>query len=303
MSWNHNHQHGHSAHGYNRSFALGIVLNIIYIVVEAGYGLSVGSLALLADAAHNLSDVFGLVLAWGGYYLCQLKPNSRYTYGWRSSSIMAAFFNALLLLVAVGGISWEAIGRFSDPVEVPGFTIMIVAGIGVVINSITAVLFIRGQKEDINIRGAFLHMAADAVVSVGVVIGGLLTVLFGFGWIDPVLSLLIAVVIFGGTWGLLKDSTSLALQAVPPGIDPGVVTGFFSKQPEVAEIHDLHIWGISTRETALTCHLVIPKENDTDLFLRRMQTELHDRFGIEHMTIQIERDRDGGCPQAPDDVV
>lgn len=299
----HNHQHSHAPANYNRIFAFGILLNITYVAVEAGIGFAVDSLALLADAGHNLSDVLGLLLAWAGHYLSQRKPTARLTYGLRSSSILAAFFNALLLMAAVGAIAWEAIKRFSDSVEVPGTTIMIVAGVGVVVNLLTAVMFLRGRHEDINIRGAFLHMAADAGVSVGVVVAGLLTSVFGWLWLDPSISLVIAGVILLGTWGLFKESTSLILQAVPAGIDPVAVGEYLNELPGVQEFHDLHIWAMSTTETALTVHLVVPDEENADAFIQSACHGLHDQFGIEHATLQIERKSDNGCPLAPTDVV
>ncbi len=299
------HDHCHHHVNFNRAFALGVLLNTIYIVVEVGYGLAIGSLALLADAGHNLSDVLGLLLAWAGHYLATLKPTARHTYGFRSSSILAALSNALILLVAIGGIAWEAVRRLADPVEVPGTTVMLVAAIGVVINTFTALLFFKGGQDDLNIRGAFWHMAADAGISLGVVIGGFLTYQFGFRWIDSAISLMIVVVIFMGTWRLLRESLSLALHAVPGGIDPAQVEEYLNQIPGVQDVHDLHIWALSTTETAMTAHLVIPVSEGlvTDQLLTDASSSLQQRFKIHHTTLQIERDADHFCPQASADTV
>jgi cobalt-zinc-cadmium efflux system protein len=290
-SHNHTHNHGHS-HGpadYNRAFAIGVALNVAYIVVEATYGFLAGSLALLADAGHNLSDVLGLLLAWGANYLVQRKPTKRHTYGWRKSTILAALTNAIILLVAMGGIAWEAVRRFGDPSPVAGRTIVIVAAIGVVINTATALLFLSGRKKDLNIRGAFLHMAADAGVSAGVVVAGVVILTTGWLWIDPVVSLVITAIILIGTWGLLRDSFNLALDAVPAGINPEAVKTYLTDLPGVTGVHDLHIWAMSTSETALTVHLVKPDAKDDDRLIGQASKELHYRFGIEHITIQWER--------------
>lgn len=288
---NHTHDQGHSQApaDYNRAFAIGVALNVIYIVVEASYGFLAGSLALLADAGHNLSDVLGLLLAWGANYLVQRKPTQRHTYGWRKSTILAALANAIILLVAMGAIAWEAVQRFSDPAPVAGKTIIVVAAIGVVINTATALLFLSGRKKDLNIRGAFLHMAADAGVSAGVVVAGVIILATGWLWIDPVVSLTITAIILVGTWGLLRDSFNLALDAVPAGIDPEAVKTYLSDLPGVNGVHDLHIWAMSTSETALTVHLLKPDARDDDTLIEQASRELHDRFGIEHITIQWER--------------
>ncbi len=288
---NHTHDHGHShaPTNYNRAFAIGVALNVVYIAVEATYGILADSLALLADAGHNLSDVLGLLLAWGANYLVQRKPTERHTYGWRKSTILAALTNAIILLVAMGGIAWEAVRRFSDPSPVAGKTVIIVAAIGVVINTATALLFLSGRKTDLNIRGAFLHMAADAGVSAGVVLAGVVILATGWPWIDPVVSLTITAIILVGTWGLLRDSFNLALDAVPAGIDPEAVKTYLSDLPGVTGVHDLHIWAMSTSETALTVHLVKPDARDDDTLIEQASRELHDRFGIEHITIQWER--------------
>jgi len=288
---NHTPDHGHS-HGpadYNRAFAIGIALNVTYVLVEATYGFLAGSLALLADAGHNLSDVLGLLLAWGANYLVQRKPTERHTYGWRKSTILAALTNAIILLVAMGGIAWEAVRRFNDPSPLAGKTIIIVAAIGVVINTATALLFLSDRKKDLNIRGAFLHMAADAGVSAGVVLAGVIILTTGWLWIDPAVSLVITAIILVGTWGLLRDSFNLALDAVPAGIDPEAVKSYLSDLPGVSGVHDLHIWAMSTSETALTVHLLKPDAGDDDTLIEQASRQLHDRFGIEHITIQWER--------------
>ncbi len=266
-----------------------MAFNVIYIVVEATYGVLAGSLALLADAGHNLSDVLGLLLAWGANYLVQRKPTKRHTYGWRKSTILAALTNAIVLLVAMGGIAWEAVRRFNDPSPVTGKTVIIVAAIGVVINTATALLFLSGRKEDLNIRGAFLHMAADAGVSAGVVVAGVVILTTGWLWIDPVVSLIITAIIVAGTWGLLHDSFNLALDAVPAGINPEAVKSYLAELPGVTGVHDLHIWAMSTSETALTVHLLKSDTDDDDTLIKQASRELHEQFGIDHITIQWER--------------
>jgi cobalt-zinc-cadmium efflux system protein len=298
------HSHDRSPANYNTAFGLGVALNVGYVACEAVFGLLNNSLSLLADAGHNLSDVLGLLLAWGGYALSKFGPSERRTYGWRGSTILAALFNALLLLAAIGGIVWEAVRRVRDPQPVPGLIVMWVAAVGVAVNAATALLFMAGRKEDLNIRGAFLHMAADAGVSLGVVIAGLLISRTGLAWIDPVTSLLIAAVVFVGTWGLLRDSVNLAMQAVPEGIDLGEVRAYLAGLPGVSEVHDLHVWAMSTTETALTAHLVKHDPVGDDDLLAAAAAALHDRFGIEHTTIQIERDTfPYECPQAPAEAV
>jgi len=282
--------HNHSHHSdYNKAFAFGIVLNIIYVIVEFSYGLAINSMALIADAGHNLSDVLGLVLAWIASRLAKTTPTKTRTYGLRKSTILAALFNAVILLIAVGAITVEAIRKFIEPEPVAGNVIMIVAGIGVVINTITALLFVSGRKKDINIKGAFLHMAADAAVSLGVVLAGLAISLTHLYWIDPVISLIIVVVITIGTWGLLKESFFLSMDAVPQSISFDDVTDFLNAIEGVKEVHDLHIWAMSTTEIALTAHLVMPAVPEDDLFLKKVCSQLHDKFGIEHTTIQIEK--------------
>lgn len=280
--------HDHAPADFNRAFAIGIALNIAFVGIEAFYGWRVNSLALLADAGHNFSDVIGLVLAWGGALAVKLRPNARHTYGWQRGTILAAFANALLLLVAMGSLAWEAVGRISTPEPMQGITIMAVAGVGIVINTVTALLFMRGSKSDLNIRGAFLHMVADALVSVGVVVAGALALWFGWDWLDPVVSLLIAAIILLGTWGLFRQSLHLLFDGVPQGIDLFAVRSYLESLPGVAHVHDLHVWAMSTSHIAMTAHLVMPKGSPGDAFLQEITDALHDRFEIVHPTIQIE---------------
>lgn len=303
------HHHGHShapQAGHGRAFAIGIALNLIFVAIEAGYGFWADSMALLSDAGHNLSDVLGLAIAWGAALLARRGPTERFTYGLRSSSILAALFNALLLLVAVGGIAWESIERLIEPAPVAAGAIMIVAGIGIVVNGLTAFLFMGGHT-DLNIRGAFLHMVVDAAVSLGVVLGGLAILLTGATWIDPILSLVIAAVIVWGTWSLLKQSLTLSLQGVPSGIAVSDVRQMLERMPGVARVHHLHVWAVSTTEAALTAHLVMPDGHPGDHFLAEAQQELKARFGIGHATLQIEihapghQDHGQHCPLQPHD--
>ncbi|MGG5252074.1 cation diffusion facilitator family transporter [Neobacillus sp. SM06] len=288
-SHNHSHGHSHAPANYGFAFGFGIILNTIFIIVEITYGILADSLALLADAGHNISDVLGLVIAWIAVWLGKKAPSQKRTYGFKRSSILAALFNAVFLLVAIGAIAWEAIQRFSSPQPVAGKTVILVALIGILINSLTAVLFMAGRKNDLNIRGAFLHMAADALVSLGVVIAGFIILWTGWQWIDPVVSLLIVVVIFLGTWGLLKESINLSLDAVPEGIDITKIKEYLSSLPTVLEVHDLHVWAMSTTESALTVHLIRSEIEDNDQLLQKLTQELHDQFAIEHATIQIEK--------------
>jgi cobalt-zinc-cadmium efflux system protein len=293
-----NHHHDHAPANYDRAFAIGIALNVSYVVVEAVFGVLAGSLALLADAGHNLTDVLSLLLAWGASRLSQMQPTERYTYGLRSSSILASLVNAIILLIAIGAIAWEAIRRFHQPQEIPGGTVMAVAALGVLINAATALLFVKGRESDLNIKGAFLHMTADAGVSLGVVVAGFAIIKTGFYWIDPVTSLVIVAIIAVGTWGLLRDSACLALQAVPPGTDPNKVNEYLGALPEVVSVHDLHIWPMSTTETALTAHLEMPNGGADDKFLNDVCAHLHREFGIEHSTLQIEQNAKA-CSLAP----
>ena len=293
------HHHHHAAPDYNRAFAVGVALNVIFVVIEVTYGVIADSLALLTDAGHNLSDVLGLLLAWGASYLARKKPSRRRTYGYSRATILASMFSGLLLLAAVAVISWEAVNRFFTPSEPVGKTIMIVAGIGVLINSITAWFFVSGKDHDLNIRGAYLHMAADALVSLGVVVSGFVIWQFGLNWFDPLSSLLIAVVIFWSTWGLLRDSLNLAIDAVPRGLDPEEIRNWLSAQPGVEGMHDLHIWPISTTNTALTAHLLMPEPPANDEFLHNLAQQLQERFKISHATFQIERgDNEHPCKQS-----
>jgi cobalt-zinc-cadmium efflux system protein len=243
----HSHSHSHGAN-YNHAFIIGITLNVLFVLAEAFYGWQADSLALLSDAGHNLSDVLGLLMAWGGFYLARLRPNQKHTYGLGRATMMAALFNALILLVAIGGIAWEAISRFSHPVPIQGGIVMLVAAVGVVINGITAWLFMSGNKDDLNLRGAFLHMAADALVSLGVVIAGALYIWSGWTWLDPAISLVIAVVILLGTWGLLHQSLHLSLDGVPASIELDKVKDHLLALPEVSDVHDLHVWAMSTSD-------------------------------------------------------
>lgn len=286
------HDHDHSAPpaDHNRAFAVGILLNLAFVAVEAGYGVRAHSLALVADAGHNLSDVLGLSLAWGASILVVRNRTARRTYGLRRSSILAALANALFLLIAIGGIVWEAWQRLRSPEPIASGTVMLVAAIGIVVNTATALLFLRGRAKDVNIRGAFLHMAADAAVSAGVVGAALIIQRTGAQWIDPVAGLVIAAIITIGTWGLLRDSVDLAMDAVPAGIAPEEVEAYLGTLPGVAGVHDLHIWGMSTTHVALTAHLVCPEISNDDKMLSEASHELHHRFGIEHMTLQVERD-------------
>jgi cobalt-zinc-cadmium efflux system protein len=289
MAHHHSHSHSHAPRTFNRAFAIGVVLNVLYVIIEAAAGFRVDSLSLLADAAHNLTDVLGLLIAWGAAYLSSLKPTSRHTYGFRNSSVLGAVLNGLLLLVAVGGIVVEAVERFRNPEAIPGMAVIWVAGAGVLINGMTTALFVKGREHDLNIRGAFLHMAADTAVSLGVVIAGLAILWTGQNWIDPAVSLFVAAVVFWSTWGLLRDSMHLAMQGVPAGIDPSAVQAYLEALPGITAVHDLHIWGMSTTESALTVHLVKPTVEDDDPLLHRIVKELHDEFQIEHVTVQIER--------------
>ena len=286
-----------------RQIFCGIGLNSAFVVVEAVYGVLAGSMALVADAGHNLSDVLGLMIAWAASVLSARPPSARFTYGFKSSSILAALGNASLLMVALGAILVETIRRLIAPEAVAGGPVMAVAAVGIVINTVTALLFMRGRHDDINLRGAYLHMAADAAVSAGVVAAGFLITLTGARWIDPVTSLVIVGVIAVGTWGLLKDSLRMGLHAVPASIDEQKVLAFLAAQPGVEAVHDLHIWPMSTTETALTAHLVMPGGFPGDAFLMEIAHELDDDFGIGHATVQVETLEGSGCTLANAHVV
>ncbi|MBS0262269.1 MAG: cation transporter [Planctomycetes bacterium] len=293
------HVHNHECHGhqhappasFQRAFALGVALNTGFVVIEAATGIWSHSTALIADAGHNLSDVLGLLIAWGAARLGAVGPNERHTYGLKRTSILAALLNALVLLLVTGGIGWEAIGRLAEPVPVTGTTMMVVAAIGVLINGATALLFMSGRHHDVNIRGAFLHMAADAAVSVGVVVSGALVTWLGWVWVDAVTSLVIVAVILASTSSLFWESINLALDAVPKNIDAAAVRDYLRQLPGITDVHDLHIWGISTTETALTVHLVKPDGIIDDAILDEIEGTLRSRFHILHPTVQLERGR------------
>ena len=304
------HSHGHGqAHGhvhtpasFGKAFAIGITLNIALVVAEATYGYIGNSTALLADAGHNLSDVLGLVVAWGASIAAKRAPSGRFTYGLRASTILAALANAVFLLVATGAIGWEAILRLQHPEPVAGITVMVVAGIGILINGFTALLFARGRKDDINIEGAYLHMAADAAVSLGVVVSAALIIWTGWLWLDPVTSLVICATILWSTTSLLRGSIDMSMAAAPRGTDLAAIRAFLLARPGVSGIHDLHVWPISTTETALTCHLVMPA-GAGDAFLMETAQILKSTYRIGHTTLQVETHPDNGCALAPDDVV
>lgn len=298
------HGHGHSANNYNRAFIISVALNAGFVVAEVVYGLLANSLALLADAGHNLSDVLGLLLAWGASILVRRQPTPRRTFGFRRSSIFAALINATFLLIACGAIGLEAIQRFRNPSPVEGGTVILVAAIGIAVNTISALMFVSGRKSDLNIRGTFLHLAADAIVSLGVVLTGIAIVFPGWQWLDPAVSLAITIVIVIGTWQLFRESFDLMLDAVPEGIEPLAVRTYLVERPEVTQVHDLHIWAMSTTEVALTAHLITPAGHPGDAFLSQICQELHHHFGIEHATIQIELgDPNAVCALACEDKV
>ena len=294
MGGDHRHNHAHAPDAFDRAFLIGIVLNGGFVVVEAVYGFAANSMALLADAGHNLGDVLGLVVAFIGARLVRRRASARFTYGLKKSSILAALVNALLLLVAVGGIGTEAIHRLVQPQAVDGATVMAVAAIGILVNSATALMFARGRKGDLNVRGAYLHMVADAAVSAGVVAAGALTVWTGERWIDPAASLAVGAIILWGTWGLLAEATAMTLAGTPRGIDPAEVGAALEQLPGVAGTHHLHIWPLSTTETAMTVHLMVGDSVDRDRILAIANAAIHARFGIDHMTIQVERAPGGG---------
>jgi len=290
-SHTHNHSEGHHHPTFNnksRIFGITICLNLIYVGVEFGYGLVTNSTALIADAGHNTSDVLGLVLSWSAVILTRKQPNKRYTYGLRSTSILAALANAMLLLVACGAIAWEALHRFSEPPVIAGLTVSIVASIGIVINGLSALLLMKDNKNDLNMRGAYLHMAADTAVSLAVVIAGFTMIYTNWYWLDPVMSLVIVVVIVIGTWSLLRESLQLALSAVPAQIDALAIDEYLCQLKGVSEIHDLHIWGLSTTENALTVHLVMPNGHPGDAFMDEIVLTLKEQHSVHHSTLQIE---------------
>jgi cobalt-zinc-cadmium efflux system protein len=296
-------EHGHHHHGdpNSRAFGIAIALNTLYVVVEFAYGFIANSTALMADAGHNLADVMGLLMAGGAAILARRRPSGRYTYGLRSTSILAALANAMFLLVACGAIAWEAVLRFSQPPAVAGTLVMVVAGIGIAINGLSAWLFMRGSHDDINIRGAYLHMAADAAVSLGVVIAGAIMLFTGWYWLDPAVSLVIVAVVVMGTWGLLRESVHLALSAVPGNVELAEVEAYLRQCQGVADVHDLHIWGMSTTETALTVHLVMPEGYPGDVFMDEITHTLKARFSVQHSTLQVEQGTtDHACTLHPE---
>ena len=290
----HDHGHHHPPKDFGTAFAIGVALNSVFVVVEAVFGFLYGSMALVADAGHNLSDVLALLLAWAANIAAKRPPSERFTYGFKSSTILAALANAALLAVAIGAILFETFHRLFEPQEPQGMVMVIVAGIGILINAGTAALFMRGQ-DDLNIKGAYLHMAADALVSVGVVAAGAAILFTGFWWIDPVVSLAIVAIIAWSTWGLAKDSIKMGLLAVPARIDVSEVRAHLAGLEGVKTVHDLHIWPMSTTETALTAHLVMPGATCSDAFLHEVAHSLQDRFGINHATIQVERGESDEC--------
>ena len=292
--------HAHAPKNFGPAFAIGIGLNTAFVVIEAIYGYLSNSMSLVADAGHNLSDVLGLAAAWIAAILVRRRASARFTYGYRGSSILAALFNAVFLLIAMGAVIWEALVRLVHPEPVAGVTVMVVAGIGILVNGLTAWLFASGAKGDINIRGAFLHMAADAAISAGVVLAGLVIQLTGLLWLDPAVSLVVAALVVWATWGLLRDSVAMSLDAVPPEISPDAVTGFLLERPGVAALHDLHIWPMSTTSVALTVHLVMQEDHQSHRlpgngFLNETAEGLRTRFGIGHATLQIEEAGGPAC--------
>jgi cobalt-zinc-cadmium efflux system protein len=304
MRGGHDHQHHTQAPvHYGRTFAIATALNVALVAAQVVYGLLTNSLALLADAGHNFGDVMGLVMAWGAFAVADWRPSDRFTYRLRAASILSAFANGLILLVATGAIAWEAVQRFMAPEPVATGTVIIVAACAVVVNGVSAWMLSRGSQSDLNMRGAFLHMLADAGVSVAVIAAAAGIRLTGWQWLDPAVSLLISVVILIGTWRLLREALRLSLNAAPSHIDPAEVQRYLRSLPEVAEVHDLHIWAMSTTETALTCHLVTPAGHPGDEFLRRVALELKHKFEIGHTTVQIELSDGGQCALQPDSVV
>ena len=293
LAHSHDQEHGHAPANFGRAFAIGVALNSLFVVVEAGFGFASGAVALIADAGHNLSDVLSLLIAWAASVMAARPASEGFTYGYKSSSILAAMANAAILLVAIGAILLESVDRLLHPAAVEGWTMIAVAAVGIVVNGVTALLFARGRKHDINIRGAFLHMAADALVSLGVVGAGAIILWTGLSWLDPATSLVIVAVIGWGTWGLLRDSVKMGLLAVPEGIDERRVHAFLAGLPGVSAVHDLHIWPMSTTETAFTAHLVMPEGHPGDDALHDIAHELEHRFEIHHTTIQIELGGEG----------
>jgi cobalt-zinc-cadmium efflux system protein len=300
----HHHAHEHGVASVGRAFLVGIGLNLAFVAVEVVCGLLAHSMALLADAGHNLGDVLGLGLSWGATALARLKPSSRRTFGFRRSTIVASVANALILLFVTGGLTWESIRRLVEPERPRGLTMIVVAMVGAVVNGVSALLFMRGREKDLNLRSAFLHLASDAALAVGVAVAGGVILLTGWLWVDPVVSIVLALTILAGTWSLMAKSLNLMLDAVPERIDPEAVRSFLGGLPQVVEVHDLHIWAMSTTETALTAHLVMPGAACGPTFLSDACKELHDRFGIDHSTLQIDpQEAPSPCALAPDEIV
>jgi cobalt-zinc-cadmium efflux system protein len=301
---NHGHAHDHGLLDFGRAFAIAATLNIALVAAQVVFGVLANSVALIADAGHNLGDVLGLLLAWGAHGMARWLPTKRYTYGFRSASILAALFNGIILLVATGAIAWEAVRRLTGPIEVAGVTVMVVAAAGIVVNGGSALLLMAGRERDLNIRSAFVHMLGDAAISLGVVLAGAAIVATGWNWLDPLASLVIAVLIVWGTWGLLREAIMMSLDAVPQGVDWTRVEAYLRGLPGVSEVHDLHIWAMSTTETAMTAHLVRPGAGLDDHLLQDVCQELEHRFGISHATLQVEAgDTEHSCRLAPDHVV
>ena len=299
MNHDHAHDHAHAPQHFGGAFALATALNLGLVAVQVIYGLSAHSVALLADAGHNFGDALGLMLAWGAHALARVRPTAHFTYGYRSASILSALLNAVLLLIATGAIAWEALRRFAEPADVAGLIVMVVAAAGIVVNGLSAWLLMAGQKGDLNIRGAFAHMIADAAVSAAVVVAGGVILLTGWTWVDPVASLIVSAVIVWTTWELLRESARMSMDAVPAGIDPKDVRRYLEKLPGVASVHDIHVWAVSTTETALTAHLVIPGGHPGDGFLAELCHDLDRRFKINHPTVQIEVGDAGRCILEP----
>ncbi len=299
----HGHAHAHAKPNTGRAFLIGITLNLAFVVVETVFGLLSHSMALVADAGHNLSDVLGLALSWGALFLARAKPSARRTYGMRGTTILASLGNALVLLFVTGGVAWESVRRISSPEPVAGKTIIVVALVGVVINACSAALFLRDKDSDLNVKSAFMHLASDAVLAFGVAISGAVMIFTSWWWLDPVVSIVLSIVILVGTWSLFKSAVHLALQGVPENIDIDGVRSYLTGLPDVSEVHDLHIWAMSTTEVALTVHLVVPYECCAPTFMKDVAKHLHDTFSIEHATIQLEPPEQAPCALAPEDCV
>jgi len=284
----HGHGHSHAPASFGMAFGVGVLLNSGFVILEVAYGLMAHSLALVADAGHNLSDVFGLLLAWGAISWAKRPPTAVHTYGLRRSTILAAFCNAVFLLISVGIIGWEAVIRLAHPAPVGSHIMIWVSAAGIAVNSTTALMFMAGRKGDLNVRGAFAHMAADAIISAGVVVAGIVISFTGWLWLDPVTSLVLVVVIISGTWGLLRDSVNLALDAVPTGTDVPGIQSYLRGLPAVVDVHHMHVWGLSTSETAMSAHLVVAGHLEDNSLLESINHEMHEHFGIDHATIQFE---------------